>query len=66
MNITEFNKLNDAEKRHFYKCKQCGQWSISVNWMKCSFTKITNSAPISNMADRKESARHASDYFRSR
>jgi hypothetical protein len=25
MNITEFNKLNDAEKRHFYECKQCGQ-----------------------------------------
>ncbi len=25
MNIADFNELKDTEKRHFYKCKQCGE-----------------------------------------
>jgi hypothetical protein len=25
MNIGDFNELNDLEKRHFYKRKQCGE-----------------------------------------
>ena len=25
MNDADFRKLDDAEKEHFYKCKQCGE-----------------------------------------
>jgi hypothetical protein len=25
MNTGDFNELSESEKRHFYKCKQCGE-----------------------------------------
>jgi hypothetical protein len=25
MNAVDFSDLSDAEKRHFYKCRQCGE-----------------------------------------
>jgi hypothetical protein len=25
MNAADFSELSDAEKRHFYKCEQCGE-----------------------------------------
>jgi beta-galactosidase beta subunit len=25
MNAADFNELSEAEKRHFYKCQQCGE-----------------------------------------
>jgi hypothetical protein len=25
MNAADFNELEESEKRHFYKCKQCGE-----------------------------------------
>jgi hypothetical protein len=25
VNVADFNKLSEAEKTHFYQCKQCGQ-----------------------------------------
>jgi hypothetical protein len=25
MNIADFNELSEVEKRHFYKCQQCGE-----------------------------------------
>jgi hypothetical protein len=25
MNAADFSELDDAEKQHFYKCKQCGE-----------------------------------------
>jgi ssDNA-binding Zn-finger/Zn-ribbon topoisomerase 1 len=25
MNAADFDKLSEAEKRHFYKCEQCGE-----------------------------------------
>jgi hypothetical protein len=25
MNAADFNELSDAEKTHFYQCKQCGE-----------------------------------------
>ena len=25
MNASDFNKLSETEKRHFYKCEQCGE-----------------------------------------
>ena len=25
LNPADFNELNESEKRHFYKCQQCGE-----------------------------------------
>ena len=25
MNAADFSELDEADKRHFYKCKQCGE-----------------------------------------
>ena len=25
MNAADFNELNEPEKRHFYKCRECGE-----------------------------------------
>ena len=26
MNAADFKNLDDGEKNHFYRCKQCGEW----------------------------------------
>src|SRR4029450_1194838 len=55
MNIADFNELSEVEKRHFYKCQQCGKWLRCANWTPFFFMRIMSSGPIFNTAARNGS-----------
>jgi hypothetical protein len=50
MNEADFNELEEVQKKHFYKCQECGQMVDMRQLDDVIFTKIMFLGPIFSMA----------------